>query len=76
MEAVKQAFEDYPLDESNVVVCASLAREYGQFEDVADVLLLHCAKCFKTVLVKVQEFEAFAAKYSLGNLHVGFFLVF
>lgn len=63
MEVVKRAFEDYPLDETNVVVCASLAREYGQFEEVADLLLLQCAKFLKTVLVKAKDFEAFAAKY-------------
>jgi len=63
MEAVKKAIEDFPLVESNVVVCASLAREYDQFEEVANVLLLQSAKFLKTVLVKAKDFEAFAAKY-------------
>ena len=62
-ESVKKALEAYPIDENNVVICASHAREYHQFEELSQALLLHCTKFLKSVVVKAEDYEMFAAKY-------------
>ena len=67
-ESVKKALEAYPLDENNVVICASHAREYHQFEELSQALLLHCTKFLKSVVVKAEDYEVFAAKYWDSNL--------
>ena len=67
-ESVKKALEAYPLDENNVVICASHAREYHQFEELSQALLLHCTKFLKSVVVKAEDYEVFAAKYCESDL--------
>ena len=68
MDAVKKVVEDYPLKEDNVVVCASLALQYDQFEAPSRALLMNCAKFLKSILKTVKDFEAFAEKYSETGL--------
>ena len=67
-ESVKKGLEAYPLDENNVVICASHAREYRQFEELSKALLLHCTKFLKSVVVKAEDYDMFAAKYCDSDL--------
>jgi len=68
MDAVKKAVEEYPLKEDNVVLCASLALQFDQFEAPSQALLMNCAKFLKSILKTVEDFEAFAEKYSETGL--------
>ena len=63
IKAVKQAFDDYPFTDSNVLASASLAREFTQFEDLSQALLLSCARFLKSEFLSGEDYEAFAAKY-------------
>merc|ERR1719318_13187 len=67
-ENVKKSLQTYPLSEDNVVMCASIAREYHQFVELSQELFLHCTEFLKSVVVKAEDYEAFAAKYCDSDL--------
>jgi len=68
MEAVNVALQDYPLNEANVVACATCAVEFGQFEETSETFLLRCSKFLKSALPTEKDFDAFAAKYAGDEL--------
>ena len=67
-ESVKKGLEAYPLDENNVVICAPHACEYQKFEELSQAVLLHCTKFLKSVVVKAEDYDMFAAKYCDSDL--------
>ena len=63
-EEIEEAAKNFPLDEDNVVIVASIAEEFSQFQNLNNTIIRACRRFLLTVLKRPEDFFGFAEKYS------------